>query len=100
MNHPHLVRRSLTTVFALLALGVLAATTPALAGQRFRIESHTSDGGGNHSQGTRFAVEGTAGQPDAGPTLQGVRFAVQGGFWHAASTPSQDPILFKDSFED
>lgn len=77
---------------------LLAATFADAA--PFRLISGTVDGGGEHSQGTRFAVEGTVGQPDAG-RAQGARFRIDGGFWPTASTstPPTDSI-FSHSFED
>lgn len=80
-----------------LLLALLASSVHAAP---FRLTSGTADGGGAHSQGTRFTVEGTAGQPDAG-WLQGQRFTVEGGFWptHTAATSRGDAI-FGNSFED
>lgn len=80
-----------------IALMVLWLALPASAGS-FRLVSATADGGGNYAQGSRFRVEGTAGQPDAG-WLQGQRFTLQGGFWPAADATSSD-ALFSDNFED
>lgn len=73
---------------ALLAAGAVAAGS-------FQIDEHTVDGGGEFSQGSRFAIEGSLGQPDTA-TPQGGRFAIDGGFWRAADNDS----LFQDSFED
>lgn len=84
-----------------LALATLLAFPAVLAagGPRFSLTSDTVDGGGSHSQGARFALEGTVGQPDTGLAV-GQRFAVEGGFWTGANAlPLQDSI-FQDSFED
>lgn len=64
----------------------------------FSLIEFTHDGGGQHSQGARFAIEGTIGQPDAG-RLQGQRFAIEGGFWRPGTGASGDSI-FRNSFED
>ncbi len=82
------------------ALG-LALLAGAASAQRFSIPDQTVDGGGQHSQGTRFAVEGTVGQPDAAPPLIGNRFTVTGGFWQPVSTrtPPGDPTIFSNGFE-
>lgn len=88
-------RRLRTAVpLLLLALAALAEAAP------FRLVSGTVDGGGAHSQGTRFTIEGTTGQPDAG-LAQGARFRVDGGFWPTA-TAGAAPVdsLFRNSFED
>jgi hypothetical protein len=86
-------RRMLARRLAMLA-GV--AMTAASAGP-FRLVEDTADGGGEHSQGVRFAVEGSIGQPDT-TTLQGPRFEISGGFWRPASTPASD-TLFHNGFE-
>lgn len=87
-------RRSLAALLLLLLLPALAEAGP------FRLISGTVDGGGEHSQGTRFAVEGTVGQPDAG-LAEGARFSVDGGFWPTTTRNSALPdSLFTNSFED
>jgi hypothetical protein len=86
-------RRMLARRLAMLA-GV--AMTAASAGP-FRLVEDTADGGGQHSQGIRFAVEGSIGQPDTA-TLQGPRFEIAGGFWRPVSTPVSD-TLFHNGFE-
>lgn len=85
-------RRALLAV--LLVLSALADAAP------FRLISGTVDSGGAHAQGSRFAVEGTVGQPDTGLSV-GNRFRVDGGFWPTTtrSAPPADPI-FRNSFED
>jgi hypothetical protein len=76
-----------------VALATIAEAAP------FRLVSGTADGGGQHSQGTRFTVEGTVGQPDAG-LAQGPRFRVDGGFWPTAATAAPTDSIFRNSFED
>ena len=89
------VQRILAWVAAMLAAG------HAHAGQRFQLQDHTADCGGNHSQGSRFAVEGTIGQHDAGTTrLQGPRFIVEGGFWPPQVATPTASAIFNDGFED
>lgn len=83
-----------------LILG-LAAFGSAEAAGRFALKSATVEGGGNHSQGTRFAVEGTVGQTDAAPPSQSTRFTVSGGFWPTTAAPAPiKNVIFKNSFED
>lgn len=79
---------------ALAALGIAAIAQA----DPFELIEGTSDGGGEYSQGTRFALEGSIGQPDAG-TLTGTRFAIDGGFWRPAIAPQNDTI-FSNSFEE
>lgn len=64
---------------ALVAAKLLAG--PALLAQSYSIAWHTIDGGGGTSTGGVYAVSGTIGQPDAGPTLSGGGFTLTGGFW-------------------
>lgn len=82
-----------------LLLG-MALIGQAQAAGRFELKTMTVDAGGQHSQGTRFAIEGTAGQHDAAPRLQGPRFSVSGGFWPAATAPtSANSGIFSNGFE-
>lgn len=89
-------RRRLRRTLPLLLMALVAVAEAA----PFRLISGTVDGGGAHSQGTRFAVEGTVGQPDA-DVAQGARFRVDGGFWPtAAANTAPTDSLFRNSFED
>ena len=49
-------------------------------GQEFAIESWSIDSGGGSSNGGRFSVVGTIGQPDAG-RHSGGPYTIDGGFW-------------------
>jgi hypothetical protein len=81
------------------ALLCLLALTTMVEAAPFRLISSTIDGGGEHSQGTRFALEGTIGQPDVS-VAQGVRFRVEGGFWPETAPATQADPIFRNSFED
>jgi hypothetical protein len=61
----------------LLVLGVSAAP----AQPNYSLDWFSVDGGGGTSTGGVYAVSGTIGQPDAGPTLKGGNYALDGGFW-------------------
>jgi len=65
----------------LTALLLIAAPTLLLA--QFEITSYTIDAGGGYSAGGAFDLEGTIGQPDAGPAqgMTGGSFTLVGGFW-------------------
>jgi hypothetical protein len=67
------------TILALFSSALLAATS-TLA-QSYSIDWHTFDGGGGTCTGNVYSVNGTIGQPDAGPTMTNGQFAVTGGFW-------------------
>ena len=74
----------------LIALGLVAA---ALAAD-YSVTWWTTDGGGGTSTGGVYAVSGTLGQPDAGPTMTNGQYSVVGGFWSVAAvqTPGA-PLL-------
>jgi hypothetical protein len=67
-----------------------------VSAQDYSIDWHTIDGGGGTSTGGVFAVSGTVGQPDAGPTMAGGGFTLTGGFWALpiAVQTSNAPTLF------
>jgi hypothetical protein len=60
-------------------MGVAAA--PPVWSQEYRIDDSTADSGGDKSEGGRFKVEGTIGQPESG-TSTGGSYTFEGGFWH------------------
>ena len=64
---------------ALLIISTLPATAAPVA---YQIMNYTIDGGGHlHSNGDRFQLSGTLGQPDS-HLLQGAdRYTLVGGFW-------------------
>jgi len=61
----------------------------------------TADGGGGTASGGGYALHGTAGQPDAGPSLAGGGYTLTGGFWagrSAGGTPGHKmyfPVVSK-----
>ncbi|MBL7199861.1 MAG: hypothetical protein ISS56_06920 [Anaerolineae bacterium] len=63
-----------------IALLLLGAVALAL-GTSYGLSWWTVDGGGGTSRGEGFAVSGTAGQPDAGLSMNGAGYALSGGFW-------------------
>lgn len=67
-------------------LGALAfVTTSSLSvhaqADDYSITWWTIDSGGGSSSGGGYTLNGTVGQPDAGPQLSGGRYTLQGGFW-------------------
>lgn len=81
---------------ARVALGLLVMVSSVSAAP-FRLVDSSVDGGGQHSQGARFSVEGSIGQPDVG-RLQGQRFSIEGGFWRNRPAAQSDTI-FSNRFE-
>ena len=90
--------RTAALACAFAAAALAAATWPApLAAQALNSSWHTVDGGGGVSAAGVYVLRGSAGQPDAGPTLAaGVRH-VDGGFWHGAAALSSN-LIFADGF--
>ena len=68
-----------------LILTMFAAATTTVQAQSFGLDWFTLDGGGGTSSGGAFAVNGTAGQPDAG-AMSGGLFTLEGGFWGVVAT--------------
>jgi hypothetical protein len=77
-------------IIAALTSVVLFGAAIALQSQPFSVNWHTIDGGGGTSTGGVYAVSGTIGQADAGPTMTNGQYAVTGGFW-ALPQPVQTP---------
>jgi hypothetical protein len=75
---------TLLLVACLLLAGIIQAQGPE---QTYDLSLWTVDGGGGNSGGTGYALSGTAGQPDPGPTLRGGDgppgrlYCLEGGFW-------------------
>jgi hypothetical protein len=79
--YKHGWRRALA---ALLLLGGFLLAGAALAQgpeQTYDLSWWTVDGGGGSSSGGNYVLDGTAGQPDPGPTLGGGGYHLEGGFW-------------------
>lgn len=86
----------LLPLVALLSLAV-AASVSAQTGGGYDLTWSTIDGGGyTWSEGGGYALDGTAGQPDAG-MLSGGGYTLSGGFW--ISAPAQHrlclPLVLK-----
>src|ERR1041384_3037368 len=67
------------------ALAGGAGMALAQSGGAFDINWSTFNGVGGPSVGGNFSLNGTIGQPDAGPSLSGGGFTITGGFWAGAS---------------
>ena len=76
---------------AVLAIGAVAVH--AQTGGGYDLSWSTVDGGGGTVDGGGYALQGTVGQPDAGPALTGGGYALAGGFWLAGGAPPQLDFL-------
>jgi hypothetical protein len=85
------MKGSMTIASAALAAisTITSALTPSGEPPSYHMSWHTVDGGGGTSAGATFALEGTIGQPDAGPMMSGAAFELTGGFW--TGVPSMCP---------
>ena len=85
------------TLANLFAFSVVAAFSAHA--QSYTIDWSTIDGGGGTSTGGVYAVSGTRGQPDAGPTMSGCNSSLTGGFWSLLSVvPTPGVPLLSISF--
>jgi hypothetical protein len=78
---------------------VMAFAGVGLCAQTYTLDWSTMDGGGGTSAGGDYVLEGTIGQPDAGPALSGGNYTLQGGFWPGLIVvgPGFAPTLFIQS---
>jgi hypothetical protein len=88
---------------ALAVLAGIAAFGGALAqssSATYSVPRQSIDGGAQRASSASYSLNGTIGQPDAGPAMSGATFSVRGGFHRAAaaSGPQPDPI-FANGFE-
>lgn len=85
-------------IAALFLLLAFATILSAQSGGGFDLTWSTVDGGGGKSTSDNYALQGTAGQPDAG-AMSGGNFALQGGFWAGApDAPTLYlPLIMSDS---
>jgi len=88
----------LFTGVCLACLILTASAAPTIVS----LDWWTVDGGGGASSGQGYTVEGTTGQPDAGPSLSGRTYSLTGGYWTIdaplAPLPDYDvylPALFR-----
>jgi len=82
----------LPALLALVALLLLSAA--ALAPNGYEMPWWTVDGGGGHSAGPGYALDGTLGQPDAGSSLSGGGYRLAGGFWSGAAGGASLKMLY------
>lgn len=82
-------------IVAVAAGAALAQSSSAT----YSVPRQSIDGGAQRAASATYGLNGTVGQPDAGPAMSGATFSVRGGFHRAtASGPQPDPI-FANGFE-
>jgi hypothetical protein len=79
--------RQVSLIFVVSLVGILlcAGAVLAAADQGYDLPWWTVDGGGGHSQGPGYVLDGSIGQPDAKPVLNGGNYRLMSGFWGGAA---------------
>ena len=87
------------TLLLLFATLVGAAITFAQSSSAtYTVPRQSIDGGAQRATSATYALDGTVGQPDAGPVMSSATFSVRGGF-HRAAASAQSELIFANGFE-
>ena len=80
---------TMKTCLSMLAIAAALLFPAGAVAQNYSINWYKVSGGGGTSTGGVYTVNGTAGQPEAGPALSDGHYTVTGGFWSliAVQTP-------------
>ncbi|RLC76863.1 MAG: hypothetical protein DRI61_12530 [Chloroflexi bacterium] len=78
------------TLLSLFLFATIALANP----DGYSLTWWTVDGGGGRSAGSGYILNGTIGQPDAGPKLQGGDYTLQGGFWPGGAMVTPEYEIF------
>jgi hypothetical protein len=92
-------RRFLATI---AAVGLTAAFGAALAqssSASYSVPRQSIDGGAQRASSATYSINGTVGQPDAGPAMSSAGFTVRGGFHLAAVSGPLPDQIFANGFE-
>ncbi len=90
-NSPRLPSACHTPLRCGMAAGFLSVVMAISAmGQETRLQSQVLAGGGGHATGGAYTLQGTVGQPAAGPSTTAMA-AVEAGFWHGDISIIVDP---------
>ena len=68
-------------------VGAITLIAIASASAQFALVRSTQDAGAGALTGSSYALNGTAGQQEAGPEMAGATYSLRGGFW-ARPSPS------------
>lgn len=85
-------RIALAIVLAAMVGMALAQSSSAT----FNVPRQSIDGGAQRASSATYMLNGTVGQPDAGPAMSGTSLSVRGGF-HRATTSAD--LVFANGFE-
>jgi hypothetical protein len=86
----------LAALTATAAFGVALAQSSSAT---YNVPRQSIDGGAQRASSASYSLNGTIGQPDAGPAMSGATFSVRGGFHRAAASGPQPDPIFANGFE-
>lgn len=90
------------TLHALVALACTCGVGLALAqssSANFSAPRQSIDGGAQRASSATYGIDGTVGQPEAGPAMSGATFSVRGGFHRRAADAGPSEEIFRNGFE-
>ena len=94
-----IVRRLGLAGLALFSGVALGAAWAQSGSATFVLPRQSIDGGAQRASSASYRLDGTIGQPDAGPAMSGATFSVRGGFHRAAAAGPQPDPIFANGFE-
>ena len=80
--------QNLSRVLILIVIFCTTVISQVATSATYTLEQSVIANGGGASGGTRFGVEGTAGQASAGTHSSSTTFSVHGGFWQSLLLPT------------
>lgn len=90
VNHTNLARFCKGGLLVLLLVAIGGQAHAQTGGTSYDLSWNTVDGGGGHSAGGRYTLDGTIGQPDAGVLAEAGApngYVLSGGFWTGGEIP-------------
>ena len=85
---------ALAAMVAACGVGIAFAQSSSAT---YTIPRQSIDGGAKRATSATYALDGSVGQPDAGPVMSSATFSVRGGFHRAAS--AQSDLILANGFE-
>lgn len=86
------------TALALLLSAAAGSAAAQSSGGPYAIPRQSIDAGAVRAESATFRVEGSIGQPDAGPSMQSTNYSLRGGFM-VRELPATGESVFADGFE-
>ncbi len=86
------MRTKLISLLLIVTVVLTLATLTSAAPDALSLTWWTAGGGGGRSSGEAYTLNGTLGQPEAGPTMSGGDYTLSGGFW--GGVPSTMPNIY------